>query len=126
MKNYDLKIKCEKIKSYIDITRQNLISNRIKYKFFGILFDIENRDKLAPELIKEKDLYILKDPELIRSKLRNLIANNPKACNDYKTNSRKREKIFDFFVGRLHKEFNDLADPITVDTVVNVELTKLQ
>jgi Asp-tRNA(Asn)/Glu-tRNA(Gln) amidotransferase B subunit len=54
-----------------------------------------------------------------------LFDSNPKALNDYKLKSNKREKIFDFFVGRVHKEFNDLADQELVDEIVLKSLKDL-
>jgi aspartyl-tRNA(Asn)/glutamyl-tRNA(Gln) amidotransferase subunit B len=122
---YDFKLKCRKIKSYIDVMNENLISKRIKYKFFGELFDEENTNKMAIDMIKERNLFIVNDVDLIQSKIDYLFELNKKACDEYAKKEKKREKIFDFFVGRVHKELNELADQTLVDKMVDESLKKL-
>jgi aspartyl-tRNA(Asn)/glutamyl-tRNA(Gln) amidotransferase subunit B len=125
LEKYDFKLKCKKLKSYIDVMNENLISKRIKFKFFGELFDEENMNKMAIDLIKEKNLFIVNNVDLIQSKINILLELNKKACDEYIKKEKKREKIFDFFVGRVHKELNELADQTLVDKLVDESLKKL-
>ena len=50
---------------------------------------------------------------------------NKKACDEYVRKEKKRVKIFDFFVGKVHKELNELADQTIVDKLVDESLKKL-
>lgn len=122
-KNIDLdkfsfEIKCKKISSYVDLLEKKLISKRIHFKFFTLLFQLENMDKQAIELAEKEQLFLISDIEQIKQIVKLLFDSNPKALNDYKLKSNKREKVFDFFVGRVHKEFNDLADQELVDEII--------
>ena len=125
LEKYDFKLKCKKIKSYVDVMNDNLISKRIKYKFFGELFEDENMNKVAIELIREKNLFIVNDIGIIQSKINDLFELNKKACDEYVRKEKKRVKIFDFFVGKVHKELNELADQTIVDKLVDESLKKL-
>lgn len=121
----DFKIKCAKIASYADLLKNKLISRRISIKFFSKLFEMKNLDKLAFDLAKEENLFIINDKQIIIQSINKLFEQNPKALNEYKTKAKKRPKIFDFFVGRVHKDLNDRADPKLVDDLVSKHLEKL-
>ena len=114
----DLDVKCKKIESYVLVLQNQLISPRIKYDLFEMLFAEENREKNAMDLVKEKNLFLIKDKERIEKVMKDLMAKNPKAVEEYKAKEKKRQKIFDFFVGRVHREFNELTDEATVDELV--------
>jgi len=118
--------KCKKIASYVQLLADKRISKRIQFKFFAMLFEPSDRiDMMADELAKEKNLYLITDQNVVSKSVERLFAANPKAIADYKTKLNKRTKIFDFFVGRVHKDLNDLADQELVDETVKNSLQKL-
>ncbi|CAF0740454.1 unnamed protein product [Brachionus calyciflorus] len=121
----DFKVKCNKIESYVELIRNKLISRRISLTFFKKLFELKNIDKMAHELAQEENLFIIRDENLIKKTLEKLSEQNPKAINEYKNKEKKRTKIFDFFVGRVHKELRDVADPELVDHIVQTYLKSL-
>lgn len=123
---FSFELKCRKIASYVQLLTEKRISKRIQYKFFGMLFEAgERMDMMAHELAKEKNLFLITDKNIVMKSVDSLFASNPKALNDYKAKEKKRTKIFDFFVGRVHKELNDLADQDLVDECVKSSLQKL-
>ena len=122
---FEFELKCKKIGSFVELIMNKVIGTRVHLKVFGMLFQIENEAKLADELVKEHDLYLVSDPSLILESLEKLFEENPKAVGEYKTKANKRAKIFDFFVGRLHKNFNDRADSKVIDSLVDESLKKL-
>ena len=54
-----------------------------------------------------------------------LFKENQKSLDEYRAKEKKRSKIFDFFVGRVHANLNDLANPDLVDKLVKESLEKL-
>lgn len=122
----DFALKCKKIASYIELRKNKTISTRIGLKFFAILFETENIDQMGAELAKEKNLLIVNNLETINRVMHSLMEANPKAILQYKNNPKKRTKIFDFFVGRLHKEFSDCADSEIVENIVKKSLKELE
>jgi aspartyl-tRNA(Asn)/glutamyl-tRNA(Gln) amidotransferase subunit B len=118
MEKIDFQLKCRKIASFIDIISKEIISNRRTVKVFAKLFDIKNLNKLAHDIVTEENLFMINDEQVIEKSVRKLFEQNPKALNEYKANPKKKEKIFDFFVGRVHKDMNELANPKMVDEIV--------
>jgi aspartyl-tRNA(Asn)/glutamyl-tRNA(Gln) amidotransferase subunit B len=118
-------IKARKIISFADLTRRKLISRRIRAMVFESLFSLENLDKLALDLVQEKNWFIINDTVTINKSIEKLFAENAKAIEDYRQKEKKRLKIFDFFVGRVHKDLADLACPELVDKLVLENLKKL-
>lgn len=126
LEDFNFELKCDKIASYVELTSRKLISKRINYKFFTQLFaPDDNMNKLAFDLAKEKNLFLINDSSLINETVLKLLSANPKAISDYKQKLNKRAKVFDFFVGRVHKELNDLADQDLVDKIVKENLENL-
>jgi Asp-tRNA(Asn)/Glu-tRNA(Gln) amidotransferase B subunit len=117
-------LRCKKIVSYVnDVLKGKMVSRRISAKLFVDLFNQdENLEKLTSDLIKEKNLAIINDRNLINKRVLELFSENVKALNEYKTKEKKREKIFEFFNGRVHKSFNDLACPDLVEQIVTDKL----
>ena len=123
---FSFEAKCKKIASYVQLLADKRISKRIHYKFFAMLFESPDRmHMLADDLAREKNLYLITDQNIVNLSVEKLFASNPKAIADYKTKLNKRTKIFDFFVGRVHKDLNDLADQDLVDEIVKNCLQKL-
>jgi aspartyl-tRNA(Asn)/glutamyl-tRNA(Gln) amidotransferase subunit B len=125
MNEIEFDLKCKKIDSFVELVSKKMISSRIKAKFFAILFEPANLDKMAFELANEKQMLIVNDDETILKAIEKLFQENPKAVSEYKSKDNKRHKIFDFFVGRVHKDLNDLADPELVDQLVLSSLKRI-
>ena len=118
-------IKCSKIRSFVEIIKEGKISRRIWLSFFKKLFHIKNLEKLANDLAEEEDLYVIKDEKLIEESIKKVFEQNSKAIAQYQTKEKKRDKIFDFFVGRVHQELRNVADPDLVDNLVLKNLKQL-
>jgi Asp-tRNA(Asn)/Glu-tRNA(Gln) amidotransferase B subunit len=121
----EFKNKCKKIESYANLLNANLIGKRVKFKLFSLLFDTQNIHKLANELATEYKLFIVNDSELLENQLKLLFESNPKALSEYREKPKKREKIVEFFIRRMHLSFNDLADTDMVDLLVKNSLNNL-
>ena len=84
--------------------------------------------KLAGQLqsteayIKEHDLEIVDDKSLIEETIAAVIAENPKAVEQYKSG---QTKICGFFVGQTMKRLKGKADPAAVNAVLAEALKKL-
>ena len=129
MDKMSLNLKSEKIFSFVnDAIKKNMVSKRVAVKLFVDLFNQEqNINKLTLDIIREKNMFIVKDVQVINQCIQKLFELNVKAVNEYKqkTTTKSREKIFDFFVGRVHKNFNEFTDPDLVDKLVLESLKKL-
>jgi Asp-tRNA(Asn)/Glu-tRNA(Gln) amidotransferase B subunit len=115
------RLRCQKIVSYVnDVLKANLVNNRVRGQLFIDLFNQdEHLHKMASDLIKEKNLAVIKDAQLIRECIQKLFAENEKSIIDYKVSKeKKRAKTFDMFVTRVHKNFNETTDPDLVNELV--------
>ena len=126
IESVDFNLKCKKIVSYAEFLRNKIISKRICIKFFTKLFEAQNMNKMADDIAKENSWFIVNDAEIITKALNDLFEEDQKAITVYKTKPNKRTKIFDHFVGKLHKKFNDCASPEMVDDIVLQSLKKLE
>lgn len=120
----DLRRRCEKILSYGELLKSKAISRRVKNTVFAKLFEPANINKMARDLVKEMDLFLISDEKVINDSILKLFEQNSAAINEYKSKEKKRVKIFDFFVGRVHKDLNERADPELVDKLVLDNLKK--
>jgi Asp-tRNA(Asn)/Glu-tRNA(Gln) amidotransferase B subunit len=120
----DLRRRCEKILSYGELLKSKAISRRVKNTVFAKLFEPVNINKMARDLVKEMDLFLINDEKVINESILKLFEQNSAAINEYKSKEKKRVKIFDFFVGRVHKDLNERADPELVDKLVLDNLKK--
>lgn len=118
-------LKCAKIRSFVEIIKEGKISRRIWLPFFKKLFDYRNLQKLAIDLAEEENLFIIKDEKLIEESIIKVFEQNSKATAQYKINEKKRDKIFDFFVGRVHQELRNVADPDLVNNLILKNLKQL-
>ena len=121
----DFRLKCQKIESYTRLVEQNLIGNRFRLKFFALLFDVNNLDKLAADLAEENNFYIVNCPAVLDERLNELLKTNEKAVAEFRLKPKKREKISEFFIRKMHVSFNDLADTALVNQTVLNKLNKL-
>lgn len=120
----DLRRRCEKILSYGELLKSKAISRRVKNNVFAKLFEPTNINKMARDLVKEMDLFLINDEKVINESILKIFEQNSAAINEYKSKEKKRVKIFDFFVGRVHKDLNERADPELVDKLVLDNLKK--
>lgn len=120
----DLRRRCEKILSYGELLKSKAISRRVKNTVFAKLFEPANINKMARDLVKEMDLFLINDEKVINESILKLFEQNSAAINEYKSKEKKRVKIFDFFAGRVHKDLNERADPELVDKLVLDNLKK--
>ena len=121
----DFGLKCKKIESYTRLVEKNLIGNRFRLKFFALLFDVNNLYKLADDLAEENNFYIVNCPIVLDERLNELLKTNEKAVAEFRLKPKKREKITEFFIRKMHVSFNDLADTGLVNQTVLNKLNKL-
>ena len=120
MDKMSLSLQGQKIVSYVnDVLKAKKVSSRVSKQLFVDLFNQEEHlHKMTSDLISEKNLMIVNDSNLINECIQKLLSANSKAISEYKSKEKKREKIFDFFVGRVHKSFNETTDSDLVNKLV--------
>jgi aspartyl-tRNA(Asn)/glutamyl-tRNA(Gln) amidotransferase subunit B len=122
----DIELKCKKLISFGKVIKESVISTRITNNVFKKLFEKKNLNKLAIDIIREEDLFIVNDSQIINECIQSLFSENQKQVTALKTNPVKnKNKIFDFFAGRIHKKFNDKTDPKLVDELLLKSLDSL-
>lgn len=121
----DVRRRCEKIISFADVLKKKVINHRVKSEVFGKLFAEVNLDKSALDLVRDLNLFLIEDDKIVNTSIEKLFEQNPSAIVDYKNKEKKRLKIFDFFVGRVHKDLHERADPDLVDRLVIKRLKSL-
>lgn len=70
-------------------------------------------------IVKERGLEQVDDAEAVEAIVRDLIAENPKPAQDYRSGNKK---ALTFFVGRVMKAMKGKANPKTVNEIVKKEL----
>ena len=117
----DIKLAPEKFAQFIGIVKAGRINRQIgKQVFENMFFGDDSFDVEA--YIKAHDLEIVDDKSLIEETIAAVIAENPKAVEQYKSG---QTKICGFFVGQTMKRLKGKADPAAVNAVLAEALKKL-
>ncbi len=113
----DFPISPNNLGKLINLINSNKISNKIAKDVFPIMLE-ENKN---PEVIvKEKNLIQITDTSAIESAIDNVINNNPKQVEEFKSG---KEKVIGFLVGQVMKETKGKANPQMVNKILREKLT---
>jgi aspartyl-tRNA(Asn)/glutamyl-tRNA(Gln) amidotransferase subunit B len=97
------------------------ISSKMAKEIFQIM--INEQKKTAAEIIKEKDLEQISDPDTISAIIDEIISNNRKETDEYLSG---KEKVFGFFIGRIMKNTGGKANPVLVNDILKDKLESLK
>jgi len=86
-----------------------------------ILDDMVTQKKSAQELISEKGLEQLSDPEAIRAMIQDVLAKNASQVADYRAG---KEKLLGYLVGQVMKATQGKANPGMLNQILLEELKR--
>ncbi len=107
-----LRVTPERLAQLLARIADKTISNNIARKVFGFLV---SSDKSADEIIEEQGLKKVTDTGAIEGWIDEVIANNPKQVEQYKSG---QTKILGFFVGQVMKKSQGKADPAMINEII--------
>ncbi len=109
----------EKMADIIKLTKDGKINRNAEKEVFEALF----KDNADPnEYIREKGLMMLDDDSLVADTIDEVIKNNPKSAEDYKSG---KQKAFGFLVGQTMRALKGKANPQTVNRILKEKLDSL-
>ena len=82
---------------------------------------ILEEEKTPEEIVKEKGLEQISDPEEIRKLVNEVIDNNPKELESYKSG---KTNLIGFFIGQTLKLSEGKANPSLVNKIISEEISK--
>lgn len=110
--NAEIKISPEKLAKILTLLEQSKISRTVAKEIFAKVWDDDaDVDKLAKEMGGSVD------EDSLKTLISNIIANNPKAVEDYHT-SDTPEKVFRWFVGQVMKETRGKANAPMAEQII--------
>jgi aspartyl-tRNA(Asn)/glutamyl-tRNA(Gln) amidotransferase subunit B len=116
----DLRINCENFAKLISFVNNNTV-NRNTAK--TILAEIFTNDVDPEQYIKEHNLGMVSDTNLIESIVRDVLAQNSKSVEEYKEGN---QKVIGFFIGKIMKETGGKAYPKIITRILTEELEKIK
>ncbi len=114
-------ISSEVLGELIKLIKEEVISGKMAKTIFEIL--IENPSKKIQEIIKEKGLKLISDPEEIRVLVNEVFKNN---ADNLKKFLDGNNKLHGFFVGQVLKLSAGNAKPELVNQIITEELKKIK
>ncbi len=106
---------------FIDIVKK-LDEGKINNKVFkDIIDDIMEKDTTVDEIISEKGIKIISDPNAILEVIRDILAKNEASVKDYKAGNTRASK---FLMGQIMKETKGSLSPEIVNKLLIEELDK--
>lgn len=112
----DCKIRPEALAGMLELLDKGTISGKMAKTVFEEMF---NTGKEAEQVVKEKGLVQISDPETLKQIIKEIVANNPKVLEDYRNG---KEKAFGFFVGQTMKATRGQANPAVVNQLLKEHL----
>ncbi|MGN0435187.1 MAG: Asp-tRNA(Asn)/Glu-tRNA(Gln) amidotransferase subunit GatB [Wujia sp.] len=114
----DLKLDAAKLATIIKLVDTKIINGTVAKEVFEKVFT----DDIDPEkYIEENGLKTVNDEGALRTTIQEIVANNPKSVEDYKSG---KEKAIGFLVGQTMKAMKGKADPGEVNRILKEELSK--
>ena len=101
----DTKLTCDKFSSLVNKLDKVEISNKI---FKDILEGLMESDKNIDDIIKEKGVSFVSDENEVRLLIKNVLTNNEKLVNDYKSGNERASKAL---MGQVMKETKGSVNP---------------
>ncbi|MEB4592208.1 Asp-tRNA(Asn)/Glu-tRNA(Gln) amidotransferase subunit GatB [Candidatus Thiothrix sp. Deng01] len=96
--------------------QDNTLSNKIARDVFAAMWDGEGS---ADEVIGRKGLKQITDTSAIEAVIDEIIANNPKQVEEYRSG---KDKLFGFFVGQAMKASKGKANPAALNDILKKKL----
>ena len=103
----------------ISLINKGTISGSIAKQIVPEMFD---SDKTPEEIVKDKALLQISDPEEIAKIIRGVFAENPKAIEDYKGG---KTNVRGFLTGQVMRATKGKANPAIINKQLEIELGKL-
>lgn len=115
----DLTMEPKKIADLIGLIKGNKINRSVAKEVFEEMF----KNNVEPvSYVTEKGLMMLNDDSLVEKTIDEIIANNPKSIEDFKSGKAKAKG---FLVGQTMKALKGKANPQTVNQILDEKLAKL-
>ena len=109
----------KKIADLIGLIKGNKINRSVAKEVFEEMF----KNNVEPvSYVTEKGLMMLNDDSLVEKTIDEVIANNPKSIEDFKSGKAKAKG---FLVGQTMKALKGKANPQTVNQILDEKLAKL-
>ena len=106
---------------FIDVVNK-LSNGDINSKVFkDILDDLMEKDLSVDDIISNKGIKIISDPNELKNIVNTVLANNSASVNDYKAGN---ERAIKFLMGQIMKETKGSANPELVNKLLLEELNK--
>ncbi|SHF54256.1 aspartyl/glutamyl-tRNA(Asn/Gln) amidotransferase subunit B [Caldanaerobius fijiensis DSM 17918] len=115
----ELNLRPEQLAQLLTLIEKGTISGSIAKKVFE---DVIETGKDPETIVKEKGLVQLSDEGQIREIVRQVLEQNPKSVNDYKSG---KEKAFGFLVGQIMRATKGKANPQIANKILKEELDNI-
>lgn len=112
----ELEIDAAKIAAIIEMITSGKINRNVAKDVFAEVFK-NNVDPV--KYVEDNSLGMLKDDSLVEKTVEEVLANNTKSVEDYRSG---KEKAFGFLVGQTMKALKGKADPQTVNRILKEKL----
>ncbi len=86
-----------------------------------VLSEMISSGKTPEAIADESDLWIKEDTELLSRTIDEIIANNPKAAEQYRSGD---QKVFGFFMGQANKALKGAASPKAIQEYIRKKLSE--
>ena len=113
----ELDIDAAKIAAIIEMITANKINRNVAKDVFAEVF---KNDVDPVKFVEDNSLGMLNDDSLIEKTVDEVLANNTKSVEDYRSG---KEKAFGFLVGQTMKALKGKADPQTVNKILKEKLS---
>ncbi|HHW61412.1 MAG TPA: Asp-tRNA(Asn)/Glu-tRNA(Gln) amidotransferase subunit GatB [Syntrophomonadaceae bacterium] len=114
----EVRVRPEGLVSMLKMIDEGKISGKIAKKVFEEMF-MTGKD--PEQIVEEKGLIQISDPEVLQAMIAEIIASNPKVVDDYRSG---KDKAFGFFVGQVMKKTRGKANPAIVNQLLKEHLDR--
>ncbi|MEY8337011.1 Asp-tRNA(Asn)/Glu-tRNA(Gln) amidotransferase subunit GatB [Lachnospiraceae bacterium 62-35] len=104
----------------IQAVEEGMVNHKTAKEIFEKIFD-EDIEPIA--YMKEHNLMMVEDKELLEETADRILASNPKSIEEYLEG---KEKVMGFFVGQIMKELKGKANPQSIQQVMKEKLEALK
>jgi len=109
-------VSAENLARLLALVQDGVINGKIAKTVFD---EMARTGKPAQQIVEEKGLLQITDPDAIEEVVSNVISNNPKEVDAYKNG---KTKLLGFFVGRVMRETKGKANPKLVNEILKQKL----
>ena len=114
----DVKIDCQKFAKLMDMVEKKVINRNVAKKILALVW----KDGIDPaKYVEENQLGMVSDTGLVEKNIKDVIAEQAKIVDDYKSGNKK---AFQSLVGQVMKRMQGKADPIMVNSLLKEILDK--